>query len=271
MCGRYASFQQNQSLLDAFLIDPTLPLDDDVAQWASSWNIAPTQPVRMVVERLPRDAAPESALPPVRSLRLAHWGLVPSWAKTPENGARMINARAETVEEKPAFKAAFAHRRCLIPADGFYEWLAPAPGTPSRKKVPQYIHRPDGAALAFAGLYEFWRNPAAPPTEVNPWLVTCTIPPTAATGSLTQIHERRPIMLDAEHWDGWLSPHTAREDTARLLRTPAPHLQRPGIRDQESDHRADPGRHLGLVLLVGAGHVGEQRAHAGQRVGDTLG
>ncbi len=225
MCGRYASFQQNQDLLDAFLIDPILPLDAEVAQWTSSWNIAPTQNVRMVVERLPRDTQPEQALPSVRSLRVAKWGLVPSWAKTPQHGARMMNARAETVEEKPAFKAAFAERRCLIPANGFYEWLAPAPGTPPGKKIPQYIHRPDDAPLAFAGLYEFWRNPASTETKSTPWLVTCTILTTAAEGPLAEVHHRRPIMLDAQHWDAWLAPHTPTDDLAALLRTPAPDLQ----------------------------------------------
>lgn len=227
MCGRYASFQQNQDLLDAFLIDPTLPLDPGVAQWTSSWNIAPTQNVRMIVERATPGEEPESALPPVRSLRIAKWGLVPRWSKTPDIGARMINARAESVEEKPSFKAAFARRRCLIPADGFYEWLPPDPGAPSRKKVPQFIHRPDDAPLAFAGLFEFWRaksTPASTSDALEPWLVTCTILTTAAQGPLAEIHDRRPVMLDAEDWDSWLAPQTPLAEAAALLRAPAPEL-----------------------------------------------
>lgn len=227
MCGRYASFQQNQDLLDAFLIDPTLPLEPEVSQWTSSWNIAPTQNVRMIVERPVPGNEPETTLPPVRSLRLAKWGLVPSWSKTPDIGARMINARAESVQEKPSFKAAFAKRRCLIPADGFYEWLPPVPGAPKSGKIPQFIHRPDGAPLAFAGLYEFWRaktTPASSLADAAPWLVTCTILTTAAQVPLAEIHDRRPVMLGAEHWDSWLAPQTSLAKAAALLRTPAPEL-----------------------------------------------
>lgn len=227
MCGRYASFQQNQDLLDAFLIDPTLPLDPGVAQWTSSWNIAPTQSVRMVVARPAPGDEPEIALPPIRSLRIAQWGLVPSWSKTPDLGARMINARAESVQEKPSFKAAFANRRCLIPADGFYEWLPPVAGAPKSGKIPQFIHRPDDAPLAFAGLYEFWRAKNAPQSSTDvpePWLVTCTILTTAAKGPLAEVHDRRPVMLDAEHWDSWLAPQTSLAEAAALLLVPAPEL-----------------------------------------------
>lgn len=224
MCGRYASFLQNQDLLDAFLIDPTLPLDSDVAQWRASWNIAPTQNVRIVVERPASAPSSESLLAPVRSLRLARWGLVPSWAKSPEFGARLINARFESALDKPSFAAAFAKRRCLIPADGFYEWLAPAAGAASRKKIPQFITRSDGGPLAFAGLYEFWRDPALPADDRARWLVSCTILTSESEGDFAAVHNRRPVVLDPQLWDPWLSPRTSQAEASALLQTTPPHL-----------------------------------------------
>lgn len=219
MCGRYASFQQNQDLLDAFLIDPTLPLDPDVAGWRSSWNVAPTQGVRIVVER--PAAAPETVVAPVRSLRLARWGLVPGWAKDPGIGARLINARSESAADKPSFAAAFAKRRCLVPADGFYEWLTPGTG---KKKVPQFITRADGGSLAFAGLYEFWRDPVRTADDPARWLVTCTILTSASRGDFTQVHDRRPVILDSQFWDTWLAPTTSKAEASDLIRADDPAL-----------------------------------------------
>lgn len=224
MCGRYASFLQNQDLLDAFLIDPTLPLDPDVAQWRASWNIAPTQNVRIVVERLTSGPSSESLHAPVRSLRLARWGLVPSWSKSPDVGARLINARSESVLDKPSFAAAFADRRCLIPADGFYEWLTPMPGAASRKKIPQFITRSDGGSLAFAGLYEFWWDPALPADDPARWLVSCTILTSESSGEFAAVHNRRPIVLDAQLWDAWLSPRTSQAEASAVLQSTPPPL-----------------------------------------------
>lgn len=231
MCGRYASFRQNQDLLDAFKIGRDVPDDPELAQWEASWNVAPTTPVRMVVERVPRreqaaeaaEAADDAAPPvPVRQLRVARWGLVPSWAKDPGIGSRMINARSETLLEKPAFRTALAKHRCLIPADGYYEWRPPAPGAARTAKHPQLIHAPDGGLLAFAGLYEFWRDRTL--GEAAPWLVTCTIITTAAEGDMTQIHDRRPAMLTPEAWDAWLDPTTSAPDARALLDARPPEL-----------------------------------------------
>lgn len=219
MCGRYASFQGDQDLLDAFLIDPAHGLDADaVAAWRASWNVAPTQPVRIVVERPARTESADA--PPVRSLRLARWGLVPSWAKDPSGGARMINARAESLADRPAYREALTARRCLVPADGYYEWSA----VTARRKQPYYLRAADGGVLAFAGLYEFWRDRSRPVDDPGRWLVTCAIVTTAATGEMADIHDRRPAILPRGAWDAWLSPGTSAGEALDLLRGPSPQL-----------------------------------------------
>ncbi len=145
-----------------------------------------------------------------RQLRTARWGLVPSWAKDPAVGARMINARWEQAASKPAFRAAFARRRCLVPADGYYEWYAPAQPEGARgkpRKQPYFIHRADGADLAMAGLFEFWR-----PDPGAEWLVTVSVLTTAAVGPLAAIHDRMPVIVAREAHAAWLDPGAALED-----------------------------------------------------------
>src|SRR5690606_25370196 len=127
-----------------------------------------------------------------------HWGLVPRWAKDPKIGSRMINARAETVAEKAAFRSALKKRRCSVPADGFYEWQKLAGRT---AKQPFYIHRPDGEPYAFAGLWETWRGPDGTGDEV---LRSCTIITTAPNSEMAKIHDRMPVILPPEAWDTWL-------------------------------------------------------------------
>ncbi|WP_250444466.1 SOS response-associated peptidase [Actinotalea sp. C106] len=215
MCGRYASFREAQDLADTFEIAPGA-VAGDAAGLPPSWNLAPTDPVRIVVERAPRresgDAAgadhPRDAPPGgERSLRLARWGLVPGWAKDPSVGARMINARSESLVDKPAFRKALAVRRCLVPAEGYYEWQQPAAGTPRRTpKQPFWIHPAQDEPIAFAGLYEFWRDRSRADDDPGRWLVTTTIVTTAAEGDLAAIHDRRPVVLPRSAWDGWLSP-----------------------------------------------------------------
>jgi putative SOS response-associated peptidase YedK len=136
-------------------------------------------------------------------LRSVRWGLVPSWSKDRKGGARMINARMESVAEKPAFRRAFAARRCLVPADGYFEWYLSENGS----KQPFYIHPDDGASLAMAGLYEIWRDPhpdADDPHEGFLW--TCTIITTSATDDLGRIHDRMPLLVRPEEWPAWLGP-----------------------------------------------------------------
>jgi putative SOS response-associated peptidase YedK len=222
MCGRYASFREAQDLADAFAIDAAL-VEDGVRELAPSWNVAPTQDVRIVVERAPKQADGGSG-PAERSLRLARWGLVPSWAKDPSTGNRMINARVESLLDKPAFAKPFAARRCLVPADGYYEWkkLEPAPGsTPSGRartpKQPFYITPADGDVAALAGLYEFWRDRARADDDPRRWLVTTTIITRPASDDLASIHDRMPLALPRDAWDDWLDPTLGAKQAAALL------------------------------------------------------
>lgn len=234
MCGRYASFREAQDLADAFAVSPEHVAEDALAL-PPSWNLAPTDPARVVVERAARTSgedaeAAEAAEQAVeRSLRLARWGLVPGWAKDPKIGSRMINARVESLTEKPAFRRAVAARRCLVPAEGYFEWRKPAEGSPARTpKQPFWIHDPDGAPLAFAGLYEFWRDPALADDDPHRWLVTMTIVTGGAPTddpALAEIHDRSPVILTPDRWDAWLDPH--RQDPAEavaLLAGAAPRL-----------------------------------------------
>jgi putative SOS response-associated peptidase YedK len=199
VCGRYASTATDADLLDLF--SAVEAVGDELPP---SWNVAPTQVVRTVLERVPRDA-PDAA--PVRQLRSARWGLVPSWAKDLSGGARLINARSETVTEKPSFKAAAARRRCLVPAAGYFEWEKRAGA-----KVPHFLHG-DGV-LAFAGLYELWRPRTVEGEEAGEWVWSVTVLTTTAADVLGHIHDRSPVVLPPELQGPWLDPHTT--DPARV-------------------------------------------------------
>lgn len=180
MCGRYASSRAPGDLADLFdaHLDPARVL-------GPSWNVAPTDEVWAVLERAARDTGEVQ-----RRLRPVRWGLVPSWAKDPTVGSRMINARVETVHEKPAYRRALAKRRCLLPADGFYEWVTvPATGPAKAYKQPYFIRPESGSVMAMAGLYEFWRDPSVT-DEDDPaaWLTTATIITTEATDAAGRAH-----------------------------------------------------------------------------------
>ena len=146
MCGRYAASRRPEDLVEEFEVE-----EQPEQVLPASYNVAPTDDVYAVLERPPKG---EPDATPVRSLRAVRWGLVPSWAKDPSIGNKMINARMESVAEKPAFKRAFAKRRCLLPADGYFEWYGEVKG----KKQPFFITPSDGRPLAMAGLYELWRD-----------------------------------------------------------------------------------------------------------------
>jgi putative SOS response-associated peptidase YedK len=135
---------------------------------------------------------------------------VPTWAKDTSAGARLINARSETVAVKPSFRAAFAKRRCLIPADGYYEWI-----TEGKAKKPFYIHRADGGILAFAGIYELWRNSAVPDDHEDAWYWSASIITTQATDEIGRIHDRTPMVIAPETWADWLDP--ANKDKELML------------------------------------------------------
>jgi putative SOS response-associated peptidase YedK len=176
MCGRYATTRSDPdlaALFDAVTIS---------AGPGPSWNVAPTDPVP-VVRNSQRHAA--------RVVDTARWGLVPPWATDLRAGARMINARAETVAGSPAFAPSFARRRCLVPADGWYEWLRDGKG-----RQAYYMTPADGSPLAFAGLWSSWGSDGT---------LTCSIVTTAALGGLIRVHNRMPLVLPADRWASWLA------------------------------------------------------------------
>jgi len=190
MCGRFFIALKYDDLKDAF------PEFEPPREWQPRYNIAPTQPVPVVAN----DGQP--------SISFFQWGLVPSWAKDPTIGNRMINARGETLAEKPSFRAAYRRRRCLILADGFYEWRA-EPG--QRTKTPLAIRLRSGAAFAFAGLWEVWRPDDTP-------LLSCTIITTAPNSLIAPIHDRMPVILPRSAYAAWLDPaERAPQDLQRLL------------------------------------------------------
>ena len=203
MCGRYVSVQGDADLLAEFeAIDAT-----EGASAATGYNVAPTDAVRAIVNRRRRDDSGVTVGEAVRQLRVMSWGLVPSWSKDRSGAARMINARAESVADKPAFKRAFATRRCLIPADGWYEWRKdPAAASGKSAKQPFFMTPTDGHGMAFAGLYEFWSAPVAAGEERPPTLTTCTIITVPSAGELESIHDRMPLVLASSDWTRWLDP-----------------------------------------------------------------
>ena len=216
MCGRYASSRRPDDLVEEFEVEESKvpePLAPD-------YNVAPTKEVYAVVAR-----PPAKEEPPQRQLRVFRWGLVPSWAKDPSIGNRMINARMETVAEKPAFKRAFAVRRCLLPADGYFEWYPTAEKTKAGKpkKQPFFIHPKDGGVLAMAGLYEIWRDPTRDEQDPDRFRWTCTVLTTEAEDDVGHIHDRMPLMVPRERWADWLDPaRTGKDDVLPLLVPAAP-------------------------------------------------
>ena len=207
MCGRYALYTPLEAVARLFGVDEVHAHDI-----APRYNIAPTQEVP-IVRRSPfpaADAAAARAAPPLE-LALARWGLVPFWAKDPAVGNRMINARGETVAGKPAFRAAFRKRRCLVPADGFFEWQKTADG-----KQPWYIRDAGGETMALAGLWELWD----PPDGGEP-LASCAIITTGANALMRPLHERMPVVLDEAGRATWLDPAAEPQQLEALL-APAP-------------------------------------------------
>ena len=217
MCGRYASSRRPEDLVEEFEVEESrvpAPLEPD-------YNVAPTKEVYAVVARPPDK---EKELPPQRQLRVLRWGLVPSWAKDPAIGNRMINARMETVAEKPAYRLAFASRRCLLPADGYFEWYPTQQLSKAGKPVKQpfFITPKDGGVLAMAGLYEIWRDPTKADDAADRFLWTCTVITTDAEDDVGKIHDRMPLMVERERWAAWLDPRTDKESVLDLLVPAAP-------------------------------------------------
>ena len=215
MCGRYASSRRPEDLAAEFdIVERRIrePLAPD-------YNVAPTKEVYAVVERPPHRDGPDA---PERQLRVLTWGLVPSWAKDPSIGSRLINARMETVSQKPAFQRAFAKRRCLLPADGYFEWYPGTARTAKGSKQPFFIRPRDHGILAMAGLYEIWRDPARAEDDPDRFRWTCTVITTTAEDSMGHIHERAPLRVDRGGWAAWLDPRTPASDLLDLLEPAAP-------------------------------------------------
>jgi putative SOS response-associated peptidase YedK len=182
---------------------------------AANFNVAPTSDVYGVLERADG----------TRHVEVFHWGLVPSWAKERKIGQKMINARAETLAEKPAFKSLFAKHRCIVPMDGFFEWQAGQPGGPvtakgALAKQPMFIRRADGEPLAVAGLWATWRDREA--GDEAPWLHSLTVITTVANATMEPIHDRMPVILPPSAWAEWLDPANRDVPELRRLLAPAP-------------------------------------------------
>ena len=199
MCGRFALLTPGHDLLTQFDVTQT-PVDASMI--APRYNVAPTQPV-VVVRASTSPAYPANE----RELTFMLWGLIPSWAKDPKIGSRLINARAETVIEKPSFRAAFKRRRCLVLADGFYEWQKL-----DGKKQPIFIHMAEKRPFALAGLWESWHSPDGGVLD------TCTILTTTPNELMAPIHNRMPVILEPEDYDTWLYPGDQPNIAMHLLR-----------------------------------------------------
>ncbi|MEU3312886.1 SOS response-associated peptidase [Streptomyces sp. NPDC001591] len=235
MCGRFAAGRTPQELAGIFGIERWEPEET----LAPDFNVAPTKEVHVVLDRPLKDAKDPR---PVRQLRVLKWGLVPSWAKSPEGAARMINARSETLHEKPSFRRPFAQRRCIVPADGYYEWVTAhderqleVEGKRKRaRKQPYFVLPADGSVFAMAGIYEFWRDATLPPDHPRAWWATCSVitaeaettplgvAPAEGPRALSDIHPRMPLMLTPDRWDAWLDPARTDENGLRELLAPPP-------------------------------------------------
>jgi len=201
MCGRFVQASSPELLVERFGVDePAAPVHEP------SYNVAPRASVYAV-----RDRAEEQGRR--RYLSELRWGLIPSWAKDPKVGDRMINARAESLADKPAYERAFRRHRCLVPAEGFYEWQRRG-----GRKQPMFIHRRDGEPMAFAGLWAAWR----PDDATDDWVRSCTIVTTGANGTVAPLHDRMPVVLEERDWDRWLDPDAPELDALVRLLRPAP-------------------------------------------------
>ena len=180
MCGRYRLSRRKQ------LVDEYFDTVSDGCEWTPRYNIAPTQPVPVVRQNTKE---------PIRELSLMRWGLIPSWAKDSSVAAKMINARSETAETRPAFRDALKSRRCLIPADGFYEWQRVG-----KTKQPYCFEVGNTQMFAFAGIWDRWKDPS------GNWMKTCSILTTTPNAVTSAVHDRMPAILDSDNYDLWLDP-----------------------------------------------------------------
>ncbi|HUW79042.1 MAG TPA: SOS response-associated peptidase [Candidatus Nanopelagicaceae bacterium] len=193
MCGRYAASRRPEELIEEFELES---MPDQLL--APNWNTAPTQSIYFVAEIAGK-----------RTLTIARWGLIPSWSKDAKNATRTFNARIDSVD-KPSFRSAFRSRRCIVPADGYYEWYKFSGGgiKNSMAKQPFYIHRADGGFLAMAGIYEYWRDP-----ESGDLVTSAAIITREAVGPPAAVHDRMPVVLPSERYRAWLASDPSSPDS----------------------------------------------------------
>ena len=208
MCGRFRVARSKEILEEAFGAEESVSADESLSplDWSPRYNVAPGQAVV---------AVRQDAARPARRLSLLRWGLIPAWAKEAAIGYKMINARSETAADKPAFREALRKRRCLIPADGFYEWKRAGMGS-KKAKLPYCFTLADDSVFAFAGLWERWRSPQGPPVE------SCTILTTAPNELVRDVHDRMPVILAPDAYDLWLDPGFSRVEELQPLLKPYP-------------------------------------------------
>lgn len=210
MCGRYAASRNPDELVEEFEVDRL----DVSERLAPDYNVAPTKPVYALLDR-----TTDESEDPLRHLKVLRWGLVPSWAKDRSIGSRLINARMETIHDKPAFRRAFVSRRCLLPADGYFEWYGDKAKRQPRQ--PFFIRPADGGMLAMAGLYEIWRDRTKAGDDPEAWWWTCTVLTTSAEDDLGHLHDRMPLLVEPERYAAWLDPRVSDPDGLRALLVPA--------------------------------------------------
>lgn len=197
MCGRFSQRQSAEAIAQAFQVL-------EVPSLTPRYNIAPTQAVATVLQNSQQEG---------RHLKMLHWGLIPSWAKDPKIASKLINARAETVAEKPSFRSAFRQRRCLVVADGFYEWQQQEN---KKQKQPYYFRFKDESPFAFAGLWERWEDPNG--KEIQ----SCTLLTTEANDLMRPIHHRMPVILSPKDYELWLDPEVKKPELLQPLLHPYP-------------------------------------------------
>lgn len=211
MCGRFVvarTVGEIQTIFEADDIVGAMP--------GVSYNVAPTQPIAILVDRAFEKAPDGSPLGELsREIHSARWGLVPRWAKSPTEHAPLINGRIESILEKPSFKDSVVRRRCVIPASGYYEWHVAADGT----KQPFYITAGTDGMFALAGLYEWWSDPAKDAKDPSRWLLSATTLTKHTAPELAHIHDRNPVLLSPDTFEAWLDPHI--EGDADLLKAVA--------------------------------------------------
>ena len=195
MCGRFVVAKTSGQIATIF------EADEVIDELPVSYNVAPTNKVGIIVDRAfekDQDGSPLGEIS--RELHAARWGLVPRWSKSPTDGAPLINARIETVLEKPSFKDSVIRRRCLVPASGYYEWVVDAEGN----KQPYYVNAGSDGVFGFAGIFEWWADPSKAAGDPARWLLSTTILTKPSAPELAHIHERNPVFLSGHTMDVWL-------------------------------------------------------------------